>query len=44
MAPFRQFVRENYEIAEPRQYGFTTDGRMMHMKFGEHVVFKLKDK
>ncbi|OHB64662.1 MAG: hypothetical protein A2168_02930 [Planctomycetes bacterium RBG_13_50_24] len=44
MAPFRQFVRENYEIAEPRQYGFTPDGRMMHMKFGEHVVFKLKEK
>ena len=44
MAPFRQFIRENYEIAEPRQYGFTPDGRMMHMKFGEHVVFKLKEK
>ena len=44
MAPFRQFIRENYEIAEPRQYGFTPDGRMMHMRFGEHVVFKLKEK
>ena len=44
MAPFRQYIRENYEIAEPRQYGFTPDGRMVHMKFGEHVVFKLKEK
>ena len=44
MAPFRQYIRENYEIAEPRQYGFTPDGRMMHIRFGEHVVFKLKEK
>ena len=44
MAPFRQFIRENYDIAEPKQYGFTPDGRMMHMRFGEHVVFKLKEK
>ena len=44
MAPFRQFIRENYEIAEPRQYVFTPDGRMMHMRFGEHIVFKLKEK
>jgi len=44
MAPFRQYIRENYDIAEPRQYGFTPDGRMMHMRFGEHVVFKLKEK
>jgi len=44
MAPFRQFIRDKYEIAEPRQYGFTPDGRMMHMRFGEHVVFKLKEK
>jgi len=44
MAPFRQFIRDKYEIAEPRQFGFTPDGRMMHMRFGEHVVFKLKEK
>jgi hypothetical protein len=44
MEPFRKFIRENYEIAEPKQYGFTPDGRMVHMRFGEHVVFKLKEK
>lgn len=44
MAPFRQLIRENYEIAELRQYGFTPDGRMRHMRFGEHIVFKLKEK
>ncbi len=44
MEPFRRYIRENYEIAEPRQYGFMPDGRMVHMRFGEHVVFKLKEK
>ena len=44
MAPFRKFIRENYEIAEPKQYVFTPDGRMVHMRFGEHIVFKLKEK
>jgi len=44
MAPFRKFIRENYEIAELKQYGFMPDGRMVHMRFGEHVVFKLKEK
>ena len=44
MAPFRQYIRENYDIAEPRQYGFTRDGHMVHMRFGERVVFKLKEK
>jgi len=44
MAPFRKFIREHYEIIEPKQYVFTSDGRMVHIRFGEHVVFKLKGK
>ena len=43
MAPFRKFVRENYELAEPRQYGLTADGKLVHRMFDEHVVFKRKE-
>jgi 4-amino-4-deoxy-L-arabinose transferase-like glycosyltransferase len=44
MAPFRKYIRDNYEIAEQRQYGYTRDGRLQHMRFGDYVVFKLKKK
>ena len=42
MKPFREFVMKNYMIAEPKQYGFTTDGRLVHQRFGTHVVFRRK--
>ena len=42
MKPFREFVMKNYAIAEPTRYGFTPDGRLVHVIFGEHVVFKRK--
>ena len=44
LAPFRKFVRENYEIAEMKQYGFAPDGRLGHLLFGEEILFKLKEK
>ncbi|TKJ38099.1 MAG: hypothetical protein CEE38_04895 [Planctomycetes bacterium B3_Pla] len=44
LAPFRKFVRENYEIAEMKQYGFTADGRLVHRMFGAEVLFRLKEK
>jgi hypothetical protein len=44
MEPFRKYVMDNYEIVEPKQYAFTPNGRMVHMRFGELVVFRLKDK
>jgi len=40
----RKFVRENYEIADVTQYGFTPDGRLVHHLFGEEILFKLKEK
>jgi hypothetical protein len=42
MKPFREFVMKNYKIAEPTRYGFTPDGLLVHVMFGEHVVFKRK--
>jgi hypothetical protein len=44
LAPLRKFVRENYEIADVTQYGFTPDGRLVHHLFGEEILFKLKEK
>ncbi len=44
LAPLRKLVRENYEVAEIKQYGYTPDGRLDHAMFGEEVLFKLKDK
>jgi hypothetical protein len=44
LASFRKFIRENYEIAEMKQYGFTTDGRLVHRMFGDEVLFRLKEK
>jgi hypothetical protein len=44
MAPFRKYVMDNYELVEPKQYAFTPSGRMVHIRFGELVVFRLKDK
>ena len=44
LAPLRKFVRENYEIAEMRQYGFDENGRLGHRLFGEEILFKLKEK
>jgi hypothetical protein len=44
LAPFRKFVRDNYEIAEIKQYGFTNDGRLIHGMFGAEVLFRRKEK
>jgi len=44
MKPFREYVMKNYEIAEPKQYRLTEGGRLIHLMFGEHVVFKRKEK
>jgi hypothetical protein len=44
LASFRKFIRENYEIAEMKQYGFTADGRLVHRMFGAEVLFRLKEK
>ena len=44
LAPFRKFVRENYEIVGFRQYQVTRDGRLIHPMFGEEVLFELKEK
>ena len=43
LAPFRKFVRENYEIVGLRQYMVTREGRLVHPVFGEEVLFKLKE-
>lgn len=44
LASFRKFIRENYEIAEMKQYGFTSDGQLVHRMFGAEVLFRLKEK
>jgi len=44
LASFRRFVRENYEIAEIRQYMVDRDGQLYHPVFGAEVLFKLKEK
>jgi hypothetical protein len=44
LAPFRKFIRENYEIVGLNQYMVTQDGRLIHPVFGEEVLFKLKEK
>ncbi|MBN2317304.1 MAG: glycosyltransferase family 39 protein [Sedimentisphaerales bacterium] len=44
LAPFRKFIRENYEIVGLRQYGVTRDGRLDHPAFGEEVLFERKEK
>jgi len=44
LAVFREFVRENYDIAEQRGFIATKDGRtLVHRIFGDHVVFRLKN-
>lgn len=46
LAPFRKFIRENYEIAELGHYVYGTKyGRpvLEHEMFGEHVLFRLKN-
>ena len=42
LAPFRKFVMDNYTLAEPKQYGKTTNGRIVHRVFGSQRVFRLK--
>jgi hypothetical protein len=42
MRPFREFVMNNYEIAERSQYVTIADGRLMNRIFAENVVFKRK--
>ncbi|MBA7562400.1 hypothetical protein ES708_04052 [subsurface metagenome] len=42
LRPFRQFIMDNYEIAEPQLWIHTQDGRLYHRMFGSHVVFRLK--
>jgi hypothetical protein len=42
MKPLRDFVMNNYKIAEPNQFVKTKDGRFMHRMFGENVVFERK--
>lgn len=44
LAPFRKFIRDNYEIAERTQYGFDPSGRMGHQLFGAEILFRLKEK
>jgi hypothetical protein len=44
LAPFRKFIRENYEIAEMQQYKYSPDGRLGHPLFGQEILFSLKDK
>jgi 4-amino-4-deoxy-L-arabinose transferase-like glycosyltransferase len=43
MAPFREYIRQNYSLAEPRQYAVTNSGKLLHRMFGEHIVFQRKD-
>jgi len=42
MAPFREYIRRNYRLAEPRQYVVTNAGKLLHRMFGEHIVFQRK--
>ena len=44
LAPFRRFVRENYQIVGLKQYLVARDGRLFHPAFGQEVLFELKDK
>ncbi len=43
MEPFRKYVMENYELAEPRQYIIAKDGQLVDTVFEPHVVFRRKD-
>ncbi|MGB2807989.1 MAG: glycosyltransferase family 39 protein [Sedimentisphaerales bacterium] len=42
MRPLREFVMNNYQIAEFRQYVRTGDGRLLHRMFAENVLFVRK--
>ena len=45
MAPFRQFVMDNYRIVEPGQFQAAEPRRwqrLVHQMFGDHVLFELK--
>jgi hypothetical protein len=42
MQPFREFVMNNYQIAELRQFVRTGDGRLFHRMFAENVLFVRK--
>jgi hypothetical protein len=44
LAPFRKFIRENYEIVGLNQYMATRDGVLYHPVFGEEVLFERKEK
>ena len=43
LKPFREFVMNNYQIAELPQYVRTRDGQLVHRMFGQHVLFELKN-
>lgn len=42
MKPFREYVMNNYTIAEPAQYVRTANGRLVHRMFGQQVLFQRK--
>jgi len=42
MQPLREFVMNNYQIAERSQYVRTRDSRLLHRMFGENVLFVRK--
>ncbi len=42
MKPLREFVMNNYQIAEFSQYVRTRDGWLVHRVFGENVLFERK--
>ncbi|MDH4240553.1 MAG: glycosyltransferase family 39 protein [Phycisphaerae bacterium] len=42
MQPFREFVMNNYQIAETSQYVKAKNGRLFHRMFGENVLFVRK--
>jgi len=42
LAPFRKFVRDNYNIVGLRDYRMTKGGEPVHRTFGQHVIFELK--
>lgn len=42
LGPFRKFVMDNYEIAEAREYFVDPDGQLLHRRFGEHVILRLR--
>jgi len=44
MKPLRDFIMNNYEPAEPQRFVETRGWqRLLHIRFGEHIIFRLKD-